>query len=52
MAALESTSCLLLPDRVVQPFVLAFSKPSALAASGVLALALGVYLTAYGFGVD
>src|SRR5262245_48311593 len=52
MAVLESTSYLLLPERMVQPFILFFSKPSALAASGVLSLALGLYLAAYGFGVD
>ena len=50
LAVLESTSYLLLPGRVVEPFILAFSRPSALATSGALAFALGAYLAAHGFG--
>jgi hypothetical protein len=48
---LESTAYFTLPDRMVEPFILAFSKPTALAAIGVAVFAVGAYLAAYGFGL-
>lgn len=49
MAVLESVSYLLLPDRLLQSFLAPFSKPAVIAACGVFALVLGLYLAAYGF---
>jgi hypothetical protein len=51
MCVLESTAYLVLPDRMVEPFILAFSKPPALAATGVVVFVAGAYLTGYGFGL-
>ena len=51
MAVLESSAYLLLPDRVVHSFLAPFAKPGVIAVTGVVALVLGVYLAAYGFGV-
>jgi hypothetical protein len=50
LAVLEGTAYLVLPDRVVEPFLLSFTKPAIIAASGALAALAGLYLAAYGFG--
>jgi uncharacterized membrane protein HdeD (DUF308 family) len=50
LAVLESTAYLVLPDRLVQSFLMPFAKPAVVAACGVLSLVLGIYLAAYGFG--
>ncbi|HWN07528.1 MAG TPA: hypothetical protein VNO53_10235 [Steroidobacteraceae bacterium] len=51
MAVLESSAYLLLPDRIVQSFLAPFARPGVIAGCGVVALVLGLYLAAYGFGV-
>jgi hypothetical protein len=51
LAVIESSAYLLLPDRVIEPFITSFSRPGALAVSGVISVAIGLYLAAYGFGV-
>jgi hypothetical protein len=50
LAVLESTAYLVLPDRAVQSFLAPFAKPAVVAACGVLALGLGLYLAASGYG--
>jgi uncharacterized membrane protein len=50
IAVLESSAYLLLPDRFVQAFLASFVKPAVLTVTGVVALALGFYLAARGFG--
>jgi uncharacterized membrane protein HdeD (DUF308 family) len=51
LAILEGASYLFLPDRVVEPFIRSFSRPSTLAVSGIAAMIAGLYLAAHGFGV-
>jgi hypothetical protein len=48
---LESPAYLLLPDRIVQSFLAPFARPGVISGCGVVALVLGFYLAAYGFGV-
>lgn len=50
MAIAESSAYLLLPDAVVARFIRSFSTPAWYFWGGVLALAIGLYLAAYGFG--
>ncbi len=50
MAVVESSAYLLLPDRAVQALLAPFTKPGAVAAMGGVALVLGLWLAAYGFG--
>ena len=45
----ESVTYLLLPDRIVEAFILYFGKPGTLLASGILVVLLGLYLAAAGF---
>lgn len=51
MAVLESSAYLLLPDRTVQSFLAPFERPGVIAGCGVVALVIGLWLAAYGFGV-
>ena len=51
MAVLESSAYLLLPDRTVQSFLAPFERPGVIAGGGVVALVIGLWLAAYGFGV-
>lgn len=51
MAVLESSAYLLLPDRIVQSFLAPFARPGVIAGCGAVALVLGLWLAAYGFGV-
>ena len=51
MAVLESSAYLLLPDRIVQSFLAPFERPGVIAGCGGVALILGLWLAAYGFGV-
>lgn len=50
MAVAEGTAYLLLPDALVAKAVRAFSTSGWYFAGGMLAVALGLYLAAYGFG--
>ena len=50
MALMESIVYLALPNRVVEPLIAAFNIPMLYVFGGVLALVLGIYLAAFGFG--
>jgi hypothetical protein len=50
LAVAESTAYLMLPHRIVLPFLRSFANPAIIAASGALAALAGLYLAAYGFG--
>lgn len=50
LAVLESSAYLLLPERIVQAFLIPIARPSAIAPFGIVALVLGLYLGARGFG--
>lgn len=51
MAVAESVSYLLLPDRVINPFIRAINTPGWYFFGGMLAIALGLYLAAHGFAL-
>jgi hypothetical protein len=51
MAVLESLIYLALPDRIVEKFLKTFNTPGWYLCGGVLAIATGLYLAAYGFGL-
>jgi hypothetical protein len=51
LAVAESTAYLMLPDRLVLPFLRSFANPAIIAASGALAALAGLYLAVVGFGV-
>ncbi len=50
MAVIEATAYLLLPDDLVERFIGTFNTPSWYISGGVLAIAIGIYLAAFGFG--
>ena len=50
MAVLESLIYLALPDSIVQKFLETFNTPGWYLCGGLLAIAAGLYLIAYGFG--
>ena len=49
-AIAEGGAYLLLPDWIVQPFLEVFTGTTAIVACGIVAIAIGGYLTACGFG--
>jgi hypothetical protein len=51
LAVAESTAYLMLPDRLVLPFLRSFANPAIIAVSGALAALAGLYLALVGFGV-
>lgn len=50
MAVIEGSLYLLLPDDMVDRFISAFNTPTWYLAGGLLSVAIGIYLAAFGFG--
>lgn len=50
MVLLEGLAYLILPDEVLAKLIAAFNRPAAYLAGGLLAILIGLYLAAFGFG--
>jgi hypothetical protein len=52
MAAIEASTYLLLPDKVIERLFGTFNTPTWYVVGGLLAVTVGLYLAAFGFGLD